>query len=102
MIAIIAIAIINFLKPTDDLQGTFVYTESVKYEFSENGNGAMYDSNIAYQYTYSIEGSTLKLDFKDEAVKDATYTFSIENDTLTLIGGEGTMGGEYILERESE
>ena len=60
------------------------------------------DSDTEYPYTYLIEENTLKLDFKDEAVRDATYTFSIENDTLTLIGGEGTMGGEYILERESE
>lgn len=102
MIAIITIAIINFLKPTDALKGTFVYGESVKYEFSGKGNGAMYDSDTEYPYTYLIEENTLKLDFKDEAVRDATYTFSIENDTLTLIGGEGTMGGEYILERESE
>lgn len=102
MIAIIAIAIINFLKPTDALQGTFVYSESVKYEFSGKGNGAMYDNETKYSYSYSIEENTLKLDFKDESIRDASYTFSIENDTLTLIGGEGTMGGEYILERKSE
>lgn len=97
-----AIATISILKPVDELQGTFKYSESVKYEFSGKGKGAMYDNDTEYQYTYSIDGDTLKLDFKDEAVRDATYTFSIENDNLTLIGGEGTMGGEYILERESE
>lgn len=101
MIAIITIAIINLLKPTDALKGTFVYGESVKYEFNGKGNGAMYDSNTKYSYTYSIEENKLEIDFINEAVRDATYTFSIENNTLTLIGGEGTMGGEYILERES-
>ena len=55
IIAIATIAIINIFKPTDALNGTFVYGESVKYEFNGNGNGAMYDRDTKYPYTYSIE-----------------------------------------------
>ena len=102
IIAIAIIAMINMLKPTDALKGTFIYGESVKYEFNGKGNGAMYDDETKYSYSYSIEEDTLKLDFKDEFIRDASYTFTIENNSLTLIGEEGTMGGEYILERESE
>lgn len=102
MIAIITIAIINIFKPVDALKGTFLYNKDVKYEFDGKGNGAMYDNKTIYKYTYFIEENILKIDFKDEAVKDATYTFSIKDSILTLIGGEGTIGGEYILERESK
>ena len=102
IIAIATIAIINIFKPIDALNGTFVYGESVKYEFNGNGNWAMYDRDTKYPYTYSIEENILKLDFEDDFIRDASYTFSIENNLLTLIGGEGTTGGEYTLERESE
>ena len=106
---VVSIAIINNKNTnttdnnsTNILEGTFIYNENVKYEFNSNSKGAMYDNETKYQYTYSIEENTLKMDFENEAVHDATYTFNIENDTLTLIGGEGTMGGEYILKKESK
>lgn len=98
----IVITIIDILKPTDALKGTFVYNESVKYEFNGKGKGALYDKETEYRYTYSIEGNILNLKFKNESVRDASYTFTIENNILTLIGGEGTVGGEYILERQSQ
>ena len=101
MIAIVTIAIINILKPVDALKGTFKYCENVKYEFDGKGSGAMYDSGTEYKYTYIIEGDTLKIDFKPENIYDATYTFKIESNTLTLIGREGTTGGEYLLEKEN-
>ena len=101
IVAIIAIATISILKPVDELQGTFRYNESVKYEFNGKGKGAMYDNETEYKYAYSVDGNILKIDFKDEVIYDATYTFNITDNTLTLIGGEGTTGGEYVLERES-
>ena len=84
------------------LEGTFVYNENVKYEFQSNGKGAMYDTNIKYGYTYTIENQNIMLDFENEAIHDATYTYQLEGDTLTLIGGEGTIGGEYILKKENK
>ena len=94
--------IIEMIKPTDALKGTFIYNENVKYEFNGKGKGALYDKQNKYNYTYSLEGNTIKLNFKDEAVKDASYTFTIQENILTLVGGEGTVGGEYILEREAK
>lgn len=46
--------------------------------------------------------SLWNIDFSDEAVHDGTYTFSVDGDTLTLIGGEGTIGGSYELHRQSD
>ena len=86
----------------NNLTGTFHYNDSISYEFKENGKGAMYDGNSKYDYTYTIDGEKLTMDFKNEAVHDATYTFKLENDTLTLQGEEGTIGGEYTLKKENK
>ena len=84
------------------LKGTFIYNNNVKYEFDGNGKGAMYDGNTKYDYTYTIQEGNLMMDFKNEAVHDATYTYQLEGEVLTLIGGEGTTGGEYTLNKERD
>ena len=38
----------------------------------------------------------------NEAARDCTYTFSVNDNTLTLTGGEGTIGGTYELHRQEE
>ncbi len=86
-------------KEEDILKGTFYYSDSVKYEFTGKGKGAMYDGDTKYEYTYTINDNKMTIDFENEAVHDAKYTFNLEDDTLTLIGGEGTTGGEYILKK---
>lgn len=88
-------------EDTSLLKGTFIYSENVKYEFNGKGKGAMYDRNSKYDYTYTIENENIMMDFKNEALRDATYTYKLEDDTLTLIGGEGTTGGKYILKKEN-
>ena len=42
------------------------------------------------------------MDYENESVRDGTYTFTVEDNTLTLIGGEGTVGGTYTLARVKE
>lgn len=97
------IAINTFInKSSSKLKGTFIYNESIKYIFDGKGNGSMHDGNDEYEYTYTVDKDKLTIDFKNEAVRDATYTFKNENDTLKLIGGEGTIGGEYVLKKESK
>lgn len=96
----------NSIDPTNydesTLQGTFYYNEDVKYEFDGKGNGAMYDKDATYKYSYIVQEKELSLDFENEMVHDATYTFTVEDDTLTLIGGSGTTGGKYTLKKENK
>ena len=42
------------------------------------------------------------MDYENDSVRDGTYTFNVEDNTLTLIGGEGTVGGTYTLTRVEE
>lgn len=84
------------------LQGVWHYDQYTEYEFDGKGNGCMcIEETNHYEFTYTIDGNTLKIDFALDYVTDCEYNFKIENDKLTLIGGKGTanLGQEYTLER---
>ena len=57
---------------------------------------------VAMQYPLGIKDDQISIDYENESVRDGTYTFSLEKDKLTLIGGEGTVGGTYTLTRVEE
>ena len=65
-------------------------------------NGLMSVNNEKYKYKFKTEDGKVVLNFYSKNVEDATYSYSINesNNTLTLIGEEGTAGGEYTLNRE--
>ena len=85
-----------------NLVGTYIYNENVKYEFKEDGKGAMHDSGMKFDYTYTDNNNKLEIDFTLDALRDASYTYTLEGETLTLVGGEGTTGGEYRLQKETK
>ena len=84
---------VPFLKGKWDLDGT------TAYEFSGDGNGALLLPNVTYEFTYEIKKDQISIDYENESVRDGTYTFTVEDNTLTLIGGEGTaeVGKVYEL-----
>lgn len=82
-------------------QGTWKYDEYTQYEFDGNGNGCMCLEDLHYEYTYIVRENELKLNFKDDSVRDCTYTFLIKDNTLTITGGEGTVGGLYELYKQN-
>ena len=89
-------------KSNLNLKGTYIYNENVKYEFKEDGKGAMYDSDTKFEFTYTINDNKLEIDFTLDALHDASYNYTIDGDILTLVGGEGTTGGEYKLQKETK
>ena len=72
------------------------------YQFNDDGTGAMLLPHTSYEFTYKIEDKNIVFDFKDEKVKDGTFTFEVKGDKLTLVGGENTIGGTYELTRVEE
>lgn len=109
VIALITIVLIILFKPsssksdpatTDVLSGAWVYDQYTKYEFDGYGKGCMCLENTHYEYSYKINGDKLSMNFENEAVHDCIYTFKVENNTLTIIGGEGTTGGTYKLTKK--
>lgn len=84
------------------LKGIYVYEENVKYTFDGKGNGALIMENEENKYTYKVEDNRILINFEDEDFQDATYSYSLEDNTLKLVGEEGTAGGAYILKKESK
>lgn len=90
----------NAIRELKQFQGTWKYDEYTQYEFDGSGNGCMCLENLHYEYTYTVKGNKLKLDFKDNVVRDCTYAFLIKDDSMTINGGEGTVGGTYKLHKQ--
>lgn len=101
ILVVVLIGIININSRSDlnAFEGTWIYDTYTSYEFDGKGNGCMRLEELSYEYTYTVQDDELKIDFKDNSVRDCTYTFSIKDDTLTIIGGEGTVGGTYDLHK---
>ena len=82
---------------TDVLAGTWDFDGTTTYEFDGNETGAMELPSISYDFTYTIDGNKLMIDYANESVRDSEYEFTVDGNTLTLIGGEGTVGRTYEL-----
>ena len=90
-------------SPTmDALSGVWVYDQYTKYEFDGYGNGCMCLDDVHYEYTYEIIKNTVQIDFENEAVHDCSYDFTVDENQLTIIGGEGTTGGTYKLNKSKQ
>lgn len=105
-IILLAILIIVVAKScssgTNVLSGTWALDGTTAYQFDGNGKGAMVLHAVSYDFTYTIDGNKLVIDYKNESVHDATYEFTVDGDTLTLVGGEGTIGGTYELTKTND
>lgn len=106
VLAIVLIGLIIFLfvgpnKQNNALIGTWKYDQYTEYEFYDNGKGCLCVDDVHYEYEYKIAGDKLKLDFTEDIVRDCEYSFTVENNILTLVGGEGTDQGTYKLNKIS-
>ena len=90
-------------KDLSVLQGTWYYDQYTEYEFDGKGNGCMcIDKTNHYEFTYDIDGDTLKVDYALDYVTDCEYTYTVDGDKLTLVGGNGTAepGKAYELTKQ--
>lgn len=99
VITVIVITLAN--KPDAEIIGVWQYDEYTKYEFNKDGTGCLFADDVHYEYTYKLSGDKIIINFEKDVVRDCDYTYSVEDDTLTLIGGDGTDGGTYKLEKQS-
>ena len=80
-----------------DVIGTWSVDDEAGMRFEDGGLGALILPKTSYAFTYVVEDDQLILDFESNKVVDCRYTASVSGDVLTLIGGEGTVGGTYEL-----
>ena len=82
---------------SDVLAGKWDVDGTTFYEFDGDGKGALILPSKTYDFTYKIDNDQIHIDYKNESVHDGSYTFTVVNDKLTLVGGAGTIGGTYEL-----
>ena len=90
-------------KDLSVLQGTWYYDQYTEYEFDGKGNGCMcIDKTNHYEFIYKAEDGTLYLDFALDYVTDCEYTYTVDSDKLTLVGGNDTVepGKVYELTKQ--
>jgi hypothetical protein len=81
----------------DALKGTWTLDESTAYVFDGKGGGMLRLPMGSYAFSYTIEDNLVTLDFADESLSDASYSFLLGRNALTLDTNTGTV---YWLERE--
>lgn len=89
-------------KIDDKLVGTWKYDEHIQYEFSAEGEGCICQDDSHFVYTYKANGKKLQLFFESNALVNSVYTYTIVENELTIVGGEGTDGGTYKLTKISQ
>ena len=67
------------------------------YEFGEDGMGKLLLPSSEYEFQYTIKGDNLSIDFVHEGARDAAYQFSVQGDTLVLIGGNANTQDTYTF-----
>ena len=87
---------------TDALAGKWDFDGTTAYEFDGKGVGTMVLPSVSYDFKYEINGNELYIDFINESVHDSTYSFTVQNNTLTLVGGNDTAipGKVYELTKQ--
>ena len=91
--AAVILIIAQFGKKSNELVGTWRYDEHTQYVFEKDGTGKLLADDVTYSYAYTVKGT-------EDIVRDCDYTFSVNGTALTLIGGTGTDGGSYKLNKE--
>ena len=104
VLIVIVVVIVLIVKGcsgrTDVLAGTWDFDGTTTYSFDGEGSGTMVLPSISYDFTYTIDGNKLVIDYSNESVHDSTYEFTVDGDILTMVGGEGTVSGTYKLTRQ--
>ena len=81
----------------DGLKGSWALEEGTVYEFDGKGGGTLRLPMGSHAFSYTIEANLVTLDFADESLPDASYSFLLGKDALTLDTNTGTV---YWLKRE--
>lgn len=86
---------------TPSIEGRWDLDGATVYEFYPEGKGALVLTTMKFEFTYTIDGDKVSIDFADERASDAAYEFAVEDDLLMLTGGPDGAQTQYILKRDN-
>ncbi len=99
LVVLVVLAVFLSSQDNNPIQGKWDMDGVTVYEFGDSGRGSLILPSAQYDFTYKISDDDLQILFEYEGAKDAKYSFKVEGDTLTLIGGNETTKGTYKLSR---
>lgn len=92
VLAVLIVGIVLICKSCSadrSIVGTWDYDSITVYRFDKGGKGALELPNGIYAFTYKTDGEKLSVDFENESATDSTYTYTVTEDTLTLVSEDG-------------
>ena len=93
------VLLISIFINRNPLAGKWNMDDVTVYEFGSDHKGALVLPSAEYEFSYKIKENILYIDFVSDKAKDASYTYQIQGDTLTLEGGNETIQGTYVLKK---
>ena len=87
---LIMTVLLLFVARPDELKGTWDLDHNTTYSFGGHGKGKLEMEQNSYLFKYTLKKGTLSVDFEDETLNDAVFTYSVEDGTLTLANENGT------------
>ena len=73
LILIIVLIVKGCSGSSDALAGKWDVDGTTAYEFSGDGNGALFLPNVTYEFSYDIKKDQISIDYENESVRDGTY-----------------------------
>ena len=103
VLAVIAVAAAAIGIPSfrHRLEGKWKLHETV-YCFKDDQTGYMQVGESIYRFRYSVSGDQVSVDFQSDSISDCLYQFSVRGSRLILNGKDGTVRGQYIMERQKD
>ena len=92
VLAVLIVGIVLICKSCSadrSIVGIWDYDSVTVYRFDKGGKGALELPNGIYAFTYKTDGEKLSVDFENESATDSTYTYTVTEDTLTLVSEDG-------------
>ena len=85
-----------------DITGTWTVDEITNYRFDKNGEGELLLPEHTYSFHYTTEDNELTLEFDNDNIRTAVFTFELEDEKLILKREEETGTSEFTLEKTAD
>lgn len=104
LVSVILIIVKSCSSSGNYFVGKWHIDEVTGYEFDKDGKGALVLPSSRYDFAYTYDDNTVKINFVSDMATDAEYyyTFTDDNKKLELKGKEGTYSGTYQLIKENK
>ncbi len=94
------ILIIHSCTSRNPVVGSWKLDSMTTYEFYDDGKGALIVPKGNYSFTYTLDDDKLSIDFHDENALDSEFVYEVEDDVLTMVGGNKAIKETYVLQKQ--